>query len=455
MKVICTSPKEDIFFQVQELPVGNAHTGTEGGVINVFDEFTYQEIIGFGGAFTESSAYLYSLLTAEQKKDFMEKYFDREKGIGYNFGRTHIGSCDFSLDIYTHVQEGDMTLETFDISRDKKYIIPFLKDAMAYATEPINLFASPWCPPAYMKDNDSRIRGGKLREEFKALWAKYYTAYIKAFAAEGITIGAISVQNEPAATQPWESCWYDADDERTFIEEYLIAALDEAGMSDVKIIIWDHNKERVYDRAKKVFTSPVVRDKVWGVGFHWYSGDHFEGMRLVHEAFADKMLISSENCGMIHENPHSLAERYGKELVGNFANFTNAYCDWNLLLSQNGGPYHNRNDATTATEGVIYEDKSCGCHAPVLYDTEKKELIFTPIYYYIGHFSKFVQKGAVRIATTKYDERIYACGFKNPDGSMPIVVMNTADWTMPAVIRHQDVCTKLDLPAHSIATFIL
>ncbi len=378
MKLIKTAPKENKYFENIEITEGNIPNSTQWGIVNVFDEIEYQKIIGFGGAFTESSAYNYSLLTDEQKKDFMEKYFDREKGIGYNFGRTHINSCDFSLDIYTYVEDGDLTLETFNIERDKKYIIPFLRDAMAYSSEPIMLFASPWSPPAYMKDNKSSIRGGSLKEEFKALWAKYYTEYIKAFSKEGIEISAITIQNEPIAKQSWESCYYSSADEREFIEKYLIPALDEAKLSDVKIIIWDHNKERVYDRTKKIFSSPIVKKRTWGVGFHWYSGDHFDGMRLVHEQYG-KVLISSENCGLIKEDAHSLAERYGKELCGDFNNFTSAYCDWNLLLSEKGGPYHNRNDKTTACAGIVYEDKSSGCHAPVLYDSEKRNL-YTPQY---------------------------------------------------------------------------
>ncbi len=454
MKIIKTIPSKNIYFESEIIENGNTPSSTECGVINIFDEIEYQMMIGFGGAFTESSAYLYSLLNDAQKKEFMEKYFDREKGIGYNFGRTHIGSCDFSLDIYKYVDDGDETLESFNIERDKKYIIPFIKDAMKYSTEPITLFASPWTPPAYMKENESFIRGGRLKEEFKALWAKYYTEYIKAYQKEGIEISAITVQNEPIAIQSWESCYYSADDEREFIEKYLIDALEAAGLGDIKIIIWDHNKERVYDRTKKIFASTVVREKVWGVGHHWYSGDHFDGMRLVHEQFG-KVIISTENCGSINEDPHLLAERYGRELCGDFNNFTAGYCDWNLMLSNEGGPFHNRSDKTVACAGIVYEDKASGCHAPVLFDTNSKELVYTPIYYYIGHFSKFVQKGAIRIATTKYGEEVQVCAFKNPNGEIVAVIMNVTDHDMPAVVRHNDICTSIDIEPHSIVTVML
>ncbi len=454
MKIIRSIPSKEIYFDEKVIKNGNIDPISECGIINIFDEFEYQTILGFGGAFTESAAYNYSLLTDAQKKDFMEKYFSRENGIAYNYCRTHINSCDFSLDIYSYVEDGDKELSTFNIERDRKYIIPFIKDAMKYCDEEIILFASPWSPPAYMKTNENVIRGGKLKEEYKSVWARYYAKYIKAMAEEGINVSAITVQNEPNARQSWESCNYTPEEERDFIEQYLSPVLDEEGLSDIKIIIWDHNKERVYDRTKRIFTSEAVKDRVWGVAHHWYTGDHFEGVRLVHERY-NKPLISSEICGSITEDPISLAERYGKEICGDFENFTSAFCDWNLLLSDKGGPFHNRSDKTTACAGIIFEDKSSGCYAPIIYDTNKKVLVYTPIYHYIGHFSKYVHRNAKRVATTKYNENIHTVAFKNPDNSLVLVMMNASEQNLPAVIRHNDVCTEVKLEAHSIMTVLL
>ncbi len=454
MKVIKSIPHEGRYFEETVIENGNLDSSTEYAVINVFDEFEYQTVLGFGGAFTESAAYNYSLLSESQKKVFLEKYFSRENGIAYNFGRTHINSCDFSLDIYAYVQDGDKELTTFNIERDRKYIIPFIKDAVEYCGEEIVLFASPWSPPAYMKISEDVTRGGELKDEYKSVWARYYAKYIKAMAEEGVTISAITIQNEPNARQSWESCSYTPEEERDFIEQYLLPVLDEEGLSDIKIMIWDHNKERVYDRTKRIFSSKVVEERVWGVAHHWYSGDHYEGLRLVHERY-NKPLVSTENCGNITADLFTLAERYGKEICEDFNNFTAAFCDWNLLLSDKGGPFHNRNDKTVACAGVVFEDKSAGCYAPVLFDTEKKELVYTPIYYYIGHFSKFVQRGAKRTATTKYDEKLYSIAFKNPDGSLVLIILNAADQTMPIVVRHDDVCTEMELEAHSIMTILL
>ena len=453
MRIIKSIPGQKLYYQESISEDGNVKPTCERGVINIYDEVSYQTIGGIGGAFTESSAYNYSLLSEAQKREFMEMYFSREKGLGYNFGRCHINSCDFSIDIYTYVQEGDPDLSTFTLERDRKYVIPFIKDAQKYTGEDLMLFASPWSPPAYMKENGSAIEGGCLKEEYKALWAKYYARYIKEMEKEGICISAISIQNEPKAVQPWESCSYTAQQEAEFIEKYLAPTLDAEGLSHIKNIIWDHNKERVYERARDTLASPAVNKRVWAVGHHWYSGDHFEGPRLVHEQF-NKVLISSEICGLIYENPITLAEKYGKELCEDFNNFTGYFCDWNLLLDEQGGPFHNRSRKPKPGQ-KIFEDKSKGCHAPVLYNTETKELIYTPIYYYIGHFSKYIHKGAVRVATTKHEHRIHTCAFKNPDGSIVLVAMNPTDEEQPAVIRHNGICTQATLEPHCILTAIL
>ena len=452
---ITTDISKNLFFYKEVLPIGNASKEAEVAVVNIFDKIEYQEILGFGGAFTESSAYNYSLLTDENKKRFMEMYFDREKGIGYNFGRTHINSCDFSLDIYSYVKKGDKILETFDISRDKKYIIPFIKDTLHYCNDELVLFSSPWSPPEYMKDNQSVIGGGKLLEDYKKVWALYYAKYIKAFADNEIKISALSVQNEPMAKQTWESCNYSAQDEKVFLEKYLIPTLNKENLSDVKIILWDHNKERIYDRTEEILKdNKELSDRIWAVGHHWYTGDHFDGLRLVHEQFG-KPLICTEFCCSLADDLIQSAERYAKEICGNFNNFEIASCDWNLLLNDKGGPFHNRSKTTVAVPGVVFDDVSGGCLAPVLRNSETNELIFTPIYYYIGHFSKYLKRGAKRIAITRYTDALDVCAFRNPNGEIVCVILNSSNLNLPVNIRIKDTVTEIQINAHTIKTFLL
>ena len=450
LKKIETCPKENIFFSEEKVEIGNFPANTEWGIVNFYEDVKYQEVLGFGGAFTESSAYLYSLLSEEDKKRFLELYFDREKGIGYNFGRSHINSCDFSLSVYSSVEEGDKTLESFNLDREKQYILPFLKDALEYCQEEIVLFASPWSPPAYMKDNNDMLHGGKLLGEYESVWAHFYAKYIKAMANEGVKFSAISVQNEPNAKQTWESCNYSPEDECEFIDKYLIDALDEEGLTAIKILIWDHNKKCVYDRAKKILSNERVNERVWAVAHHWYSGDHFDALSLVYEQLK-KPVVCGEFCGPITEDVNTLAESYGIEICENFNNYETALCDWNLLLDQNGGPYHCR---TAKTEGELFENKEDGCYAPILYNTEKNELVVTPIYYYMGHFSKYVQRGAKRVATTKHNRNLYTCGFENPDGSKVCVVINAGEKEQYATLRYNGTCTKNIVKPHSIITLV-
>ncbi len=455
MKIIKTVPSQKLYFDESSVEIGNMPNDAELGVVNIFDEFKYQEVLGFGGSFTEASAYNYSLMTENEKKRVIKAFFDADEGIAFNFGRTHINSCDFAIDIYSYVEEGDKTLESFDISRDKKYIIPFIKDAIEYCKDELILFASPWSPPAYMKDNNSMINGGKLLDEYKELWALYYAKYIKAYREEGIDIKAISVQNEPKSIQTWESCQYDASDEAEFIEKYLAPVFDREGLSDIKIIIWDHNKERVYDRAKKVFENSAAMERTWAVGHHWYTGDHFEGLRLVHEKF-DKVLISTENCGLYRstDDDTGLAERYAREIAENFNNFDNAFCDWNLILNTVGGPFHNRTDLREGEKGAVMDITKDGCYAPVIFDEKNAKATLTSLYYYIGHFSKYVRRGAVRIAYTKHTDKLTVCPFLNPDGKKVVIIMNTSDEEVAANIRYNDICTKIETEPHSIRTII-
>ncbi len=441
---------EQTFFREDQVEMNGLPSQTEGAIINLYDDVRYQEILGFGGSFTESSAYLYSCLSREDQRRFLELYFHEQRGIGYNFGRTHINSCDFSLGVYASAEEGDSDLAGFNLEREKQYIIPFLKDVLAYCKQELVLFASPWSPPAYMKDNGRMCGGGKLLPEYKHVWARYYAKYIKAMAQEGIKIRAVTVQNEPNASQLWESCTYSAKEEEEFIDRYLIDALQSEGLEDVQIIIWDHNKERIYDRAKTILHNPRVNEHVWAVAHHWYSGFHFEGLRLVYEQLG-KPTICSEFCGPITQNVNSLAEQYGIEMCGNLNHSNIASCDWNLLLDEKGGPYHNR---TAKTQEGGFEQKDVGCYAPILYDTQQNRLVVTPIYYVIGHFSKFIQRGAVRVATTAYHPHLYTCAFVNPDGSRVCVILNPTDEHLPAVLRYHDGCTEIGMKPHSIVTLV-
>src|SRR6267378_5337183 len=215
-----------------------------------------QTVLGIGGALTDASAEVFAKLPSAKQREFLDAYFDPRKGIGYTIGRTNIHSCDFSSASYTYVDEGDKALKSFSVNHDKQFRIPFIKKAMATAGGKLTLFGSPWSPPAFMKDNNDMLHGGKLKPELAQSWANYYTKFIKAYEREGIPIWGISVQNEPMATQRWESCIYSAEDERDFLKNHLGPTMKREGLGDKKIIAWDHNRDLIYQRVSTILADP-------------------------------------------------------------------------------------------------------------------------------------------------------------------------------------------------------
>lgn len=297
---------------------------------------TFQTFLGIGGALTDASAETFSKMPEAKQEELLLAYFDNQTGIGYTLGRTNINSCDFSSGSYTYVTEGDKELKSFNINHDLQYRIPLIKKAIAAAGGKLTLFASPWSPPAYMKDNNDMLHGGKLNPEYYQPWADYYTKFIKAYEKMGIPIWGITIQNETMATQKWESCIYTADDERDFLKNYLGPTMEKAGLSDKKIIVGDHNRDLMYQRANVIFDDPEASKFAWGMGFHWYedwSGGEqmFDNVRLVHDTYPDKNLLFTEGCpesfntGMY--NYWGLGEEYGRSMINDFNNGTVGWTD--------------------------------------------------------------------------------------------------------------------------------
>lgn len=407
----------------------------------------FQSFLGIGAALTDASAETFFKLTEANQSKFLEAYYNQDKGIGYSLARTIIHSCDFSTESYTYIEEGDAELKTFNIEHDKKYRLPFTKKAIAAAGGELTMYASPWSPPAFMKSNKHMLQGGKLLPEFYQSWANYYIKFIKAYEAEGIPIWGLTIQNEPMAVQRWESCIYTAEEERDFLKNYLGPTLEKEGLGDKNVIVWDHNRDLLFQRANTILNDPEAAKYVWGTGFHWYEDwkdgiPMFDAVKRVQETYPDKNLIFTEGCNegydmkRLENNDPSLAERYGKSMINDFNNGTVAWTDWNILLDQTGGPNHVGNL----------------CFAPVHGNTETGDLTFTYSYYYIGHFSKFIRPNAKRIASVSSVNTLLTTAFKNEDGSMAIVVMNQSDSPVNYSITVQSKMAHLDALPHSIQT---
>jgi len=374
---------------------------------------TYQKIIGFGGAFTESACYTLNQMPKDKQEEVLQAYFNKESGLGYNIGRVHIHSCDFSLENYTYVDENDVELKTFDISREYKWVIPTIKRAEEIRGSSISLLASPWSPPAWMKSNKEMNNGGYLLDAYKESWANYYVKYLEHAKQAGLDVFAMTVQNEPAAVQTWDSCVYTAEDERDFVKDYLGPTLEKSPYKDTKLLIWDHNRDIIVERAKTVLEDELANPYVWGTGIHWYVSEEFEKVGQVHDLFPDKHLLFTEGCieGGVHLGVYDTGERYARNIIGDFSNWCEGFIDWNLTLNEIGGPNHVGNY----------------CDAPIISDTKTGELHYNNSYYYVGHFSKHIMAGAKRIETIYDDEEIKTISFLNPDKSIVSIILNQTE----------------------------
>ena len=406
-----------------------------------------QTILGVGGALTDASAETFAKLPSTKQREVLDAYFDPKKGIGYTIGRTNIHSCDFSSASYTYVTEGDKELKSFSVDHDRQFRIPFIKQAIATAGGKLTLYGSPWSPPAFMKTNNDMLHGGKLKPEFYQSWANYYTKFIKAYEKEGIPVWGITIQNEPMATQTWESCVYSAEDERDFLKNFLGPTMRKAGLGDRKIIAWDHNRDLIYQRVSTILEDPAAARYVWGIGFHWYEpwsgGDMmFDNVKLVHETFPDKKLLFTE--GTVDSfKPQDigawrLGEYYGRSMINDFNDGAVGWTDWNVLLDEQGGPNHVGNF----------------CFAPIHADTKTGALTYTNSYYYIGHFSKFVRPGARKIACSPSRSALLATAFVNPDGKVSVVVMNRGDQKVSYFLWVDGNAAEVSSVPHSIQTLV-
>ncbi len=435
--------------QTGKYTIGKAEQPLETEVcvfVNPLKEF--QDFIGIGGALTDASAEVFAKLPESKQKELLEAYYDKEKGIGYTLARTNIHSCDFSSGMYTYVKEGDKELKTFSVAHDKQFRIPFIKKVIEAADGKLKLYASPWSPPAFMKSNNNMLKGGKLLPDYFESWAMYFTKFIKEYESLGIPIWAITVQNEPMATQRWESCIFTAEEERDFLKNYLGPLMKKEGLGDKKIIVWDHNRDLINHRVSTIMEDPDAAKYAWGIGFHWYEpwsgGDMmFENVGVVHESYPDKHLLFTEGCAETFKSDRIQAwdngEKYGRSMINDFNTGTEGWTDWNVLLDEMGGPNHAENF----------------CFAPIHADLTAGELIYTPSYYYIGHFSKFIHPGAKRISTVPSRSQLLTTSFKNTDGTTATVVMNQTDLKITyKMYIGSDAAVKLEIPPHAIQTLV-
>ncbi|MBA4136403.1 MAG: glucosylceramidase [Opitutus sp.] len=413
-----------------------------GGALTVDPAQRFQEMLGFGGALTESSAWVLAQLPPEKRLEVIRAYYGKD-GLGYTLARTHLNSCDFSLNLWSLAETpGDYDLHSFTLAPMRKWVMPLLHDAQrAAGADRFKLLVSPWSPPAWMKTNFRMDDGGSLRREYAASWANLYVKFARAMAQEeNLPLWAFSVQNEPEAHQTWESCLFDPKQEAAFIRDHLGPALHGAGLQDIKLFAHDHNRDILEAHADAILGDPAVAKYVWGLGVHWYVSDDFAASSRVHAKYPDKPILFTEGCweGGKNLGVWEHGEAYVRQMIGDFNNWVCGFIDWNIVLDQRGGPNHVGNF----------------CDAPVIVDTNTKEIRYSAAFYYLGHFSKFVQPGAHRIASSAAPDGLASIAFQNPDRSVVVIVMNAGDEPRTFSLAAAGATLACAIPAHGIQTYV-
>ena len=404
---------------------------------------TYQTHMGFGGAFTESAAYVLAQAGDKIRDEVCRAYFSKD-GLRYNLGRVSVHSNDFSLENYTYIRDHDDSLSSYDVSREEKWVFPLIERARGMAERELAFMVASWSAPYWMKTNGDMNYGGRLKKEYRDIWAEYCCKFVCELKKRGLNVKMMSVQNEPEAVQTWESCLVSAEEEAEYVKYHLYPALKKYGL-DTEIYIWDHNRDRVARRAAVTLADKEVRDIVKGVAYHWYVSEESKNLSAVHEMFPEKHLLMTECCVELTAEGESSsayvqhAERYGRNIINDFNNFSEGWLDWNLALDMKGGPNHVANY----------------CEAPVMVDTEKKTYTVNPSFDYIGHFSRFIEPGAKRLTCVNdVNSGLYSLAYKNPDGRIVVVIQNEG-WVTETTVCVDGKYVNVNLPGHSIVTLII
>ena len=469
-----------------KLQVAVYETSAAGAQLNVKTEFNpeasasvirillkqkFQIITGFGGSFTESSAYLLSKLSSAKRIEVLEAYFG-DSGAKYSLTRTHMNSCDFSLSNYSYAPiAGDTLLENFSVEEDLNDIIPMIKDAMATSSDGFKIISSPWTAPPWMKDNNNYV-GGKLLPKYYDTWALFFSKYITAYKAEGIDIWGFTVENEPLGNgNNWESMIFTPQEMNDFVKNHLGPKLKADG-HDAKILGYYQNIDELKNWVEVMYKDQEAAPYFAGTAVHCYAStfDFFpKALQLAHDAAPDKYLIQTEACvdseipkwqddkwywtkeatdwgwdwaseEQKHLHPkYAPVNRYARDIIGCLNNWVDGWIDWNMVLDKQGGPNWFKN----------------WCVAPVIVDIETDEVYFTPLYFVMSHFSKFIRPGAVRIGLETSDKDLQVTAAQNPDGSIAVVVFNEGTTTKSFTVEHNGKSKSITIPAQAIQTLVI
>jgi glucosylceramidase len=452
----------------------------------------FQKYYGFGASFTESSAWNLATIPVAKRKEVMSKLFSPTKGAGFSLTRTHINSSDYSNTHYTYVEEGDEDLSTFSIHEDEKGftgdeneqvrgvelvtpsydLIPMILEASSIPGADFKIIASPWSPPSYMKAGETTtMTNGSLKPEYYGLWATYLSKYVSAYAEKGIDLWAITPQNEPLHYHDaqWDSNGFTPEQGRDFLRDHLGPQLVKDGHlntedleAGLRVLLYDHNKSTMNDYVNPTYEDPEASKYAWGTAFHWYANSELDennyyaaALTKLKEAWPNKAIIHSESSIDIDANDPIRQywrlstdyagtfipfETYAYDIISDLNHGTQGYVEWCVILSDKGqpNPYNNYNSA------------------PVLINPVTDEVIYTPLYYLLSHFSKFIRPDAHRIGleAEKIDGLIYTAA-KNTDGSIAVVVFNKNEEAIEVSLHLEDENYTTEIAPRAMQTILL
>ena len=509
------APKENISFIKGQVPKGN--------VIKINPSIIKQEIDGIGSSFTESSAFVLAHLDKKKRAEVMEKIFS-EKGANFSLTRTHIGSCDFCVEgKYSYLdKKGDTKLKSFSIDPDKKGfdpkkysgiqdpsydLLPMIQEALEIKNQQkdneLRIVASAWTAPAWMKDiedwfikgtpeNNHQGTGGKLKPEYEETYADYLIRYLDAYKSEGIKIWGITPVNEPHGNNgQWESMHFTPETQNQFIKKYFGPKLLKSGFNNLKLLIYDQNRDGLEHWVDVVLGDEQTAKFVYGSAVHWYEStnkvyeDVFE---RVNKKFPDHAIIHTEGCidDLGKDAPGGIADpqrfketewfnndsfwwnenatdwaysatwqavkmedhpiytpvhRYARNIIVSIDHWLKGWIDWNVVLDQRGGPNHVGNF----------------CGAPIMIDTESKQVYYTPIYYILAQFSRTIRPGDKAVQTDKIlsgldSDALHACATINDSNLLTVQLLNTTKEPLEFSLQIEDQYAIIKMVPNSVQT---
>lgn len=408
-------------------------------VITVDQRRRFQSMEGFGYTLTGGSAQLLLAMSPTARTALLTELFATNgTHLGVSYLRLSIGASDLSSRVFTYndlpAGETDPDLKKFDLGPDRADVIPILKQILAI-NPAIKIMGSPWSPPSWMKDNQDS-KGGSLKREWYSAYARYFVKYIEAMRAEGITVEAITVQNEPLNPDNNPSLFMTATDQAEFIKRHLGPAFRKAGLA-TKIICYDHNADRP-DYPLTILNDPEAKAFVEGSAFHLYAGN-IDALSQVHNAHPDRSLYFTEQwTGAPGNLGGDLAWHVTELIVGATRNWCRTVLEWNLAADPQNRPHTDRGGCDRCLGAVTLEGD---------------QVTRNPPYYVIAHASKFVRPGSVRIDSTALSE-LPNVAFRTPLGQTVLIVLNRQSSPQQFTLQSQTGVLSVKLPEGAVATYV-